>query len=165
MDIDEKGVRLNPFIPPEYINKDIRKYIQQADEQWTPEQAEEMKFIKESLGLETITKNMMLLGSVLDDDQISLSSDDEDLMDEEFKQLTPEVENDEYKPHYPPRTLREIYSLPHKNRGDLKEGLAVSSEEMERVMGAVQNSTLSQEELDQLLHEDKTAHLDDVWIH
>ena len=164
LDIDEQGVRLNPSIPQQYVNKDIRRYIQEVDAQWTPEKAEEMKFIKETLGLDTIAKNMMLLGSVLEDDAISLSSDDEDLLvDDEFKQVvTDVVDSGEFKPHYPPRTLREIYSLPHKNRGDLKDGLAVSVGEVERVMGAVSNTSELQAAVDALVQEEGTAHLNDV---
>ena len=61
LEIDEQGVRLSPSIPQQYINKDIRQYIQEVDSRWTPEKAEEMKFIKETLELDTIAKNMKKL--------------------------------------------------------------------------------------------------------
>lgn len=92
------------------------------------------------------------------------SSDEESQMDEEFRNNVQEVETEEYVPHYPPRTLREIYSLPHKNRGDLKDGLAVSNKEIAEVLGVVHTNELPPEELDKLLTEGATASLSDVCL-
>ena len=150
------------MIPSEYVNKDISAYVEEVNRLRTPQDVQEMNFIKESLGLSTISKNLMMLGSVLDDDAISLSSDEESQMDEEFRNNIQEVETEEYVPHYPPRTLREIYSLPHKNRGDLKDGLAVSNKEIAEVLGVVHTNELPPEELDKLVTEGQTANLSDV---
>ena len=83
-------------------------------------------------------------------------------MDEEFRNNVQEVETEEYTPHYPPRTLREIYSLPHKNRGDLKDGLTVSNKEIAEVMNVVHTNELAPEELEKLLTEGATANMSDV---
>ena len=93
---------------------------------------------------------------------ISLSSDDETILDDELKQIAVDLASEEYQPHYPPRTLREIYSLPHKNRGDLKDGLSMSAKELNEVLGVVQSSELSQDDLDALLTEGSTAEMNDV---
>lgn len=121
-----------------------------------PKEIEEMRFIKEGLKFDTNMKNLMMLGSVLEDDAISLSSD------EEMDPRPTREETDEYIPHYPPRTLKEIYSLPHKNRGDLKDGLCVSNEEMQKVIRVIQSNELSPEELSDLLDEGCTANKSDV---
>ena len=129
----------------------------------TQQDVEEMQQIKSSLQLPTITKNLMMLGSVLEDDRISLSSDDETVLDDELKKITEDLSSEEYQPHYPPRTLREIYLLPHKNRGDLKDGLPMSAKELNEVLGVVQSSELTQEDLDTLFTEGSTAEMDDVF--
>lgn len=162
LEIDTQGVRISNVIPPEYVNKDIRAYVEEVNRSRTPQDVQEMNFIKESLGLAAITKNLMMLGSVLEDDAISLSSDEESQMDEEFRNNVQEVETEEYTPHYPPRTLREIYSLPHKNRGDLKDGLTVSNKEIAEVMNVVHTNELAPEELEKLLTEGATANMSDV---
>ena len=161
LEIDEKGVRISNVIPPEYINRHIRDYVEEVNRNYTENDLQEIRLIQENLKLSTISKNLMMLGSVLEDDAISLSSEDE-TPDEEMKRLTADISTEEYQPHYPPRTLREIYSLPHKNRGDLKDGLAVSAEELSEVLGVVQTSELSQADLDTLLTEGSTADMNDV---
>ena len=120
-----------------------------------------MKLIKEKLQLKNVTENLMMLGSVLDDDKLSLSSDDEDDLPPQFN-YSVDVKSKEYVPHYPPKTLKEIYSLPHKNRGDLKEGLALNSEDIANVMNMVEKTKLSKEDLDELLQEGETAGMSDV---
>ena len=118
-----------------------------------------MKFIREGLGLDSVTKNLMMLGSVLDDDAISLSSDDDI---EVPPKGSGDSDSEEYIPHYPPRTLKEIYSLPHKNRGDLKDGLNVSTDDISKVINVIQENELPQEELEDLLKEGNTANKTDV---
>lgn len=159
IDITDDHIQLSSLVPPEYVHHDIRKYIEQVNNQRTPEDVEEMKFIREGLGLDSVTKNLMMLGSVLDDDAISLSSDDDI---EVPPKGSGESDSEEYIPHYPPRTLKEIYSLPHKNRGDLKDGLNVSTDEISKVINVIQENELPQEELEDLLKEGNTANKTDV---
>lgn len=159
IDITDDHIQLSSLVPPEYVHHDIRKYIEQVNNQRTPEDVEEMKFIREGLGLDSVTKNLMMLGSVLDDDAISLSSDDDI---EVPPKCSGESDSEEYIPHYPPRTLKEIYSLPHKNRGDLKDGLNVSTDEISKVINVIQENELPQEELEDLLKEGNTANKTDV---
>lgn len=161
LDISDDGVHVSNIIPPEYVNSRIRKYVEDINKTRTQKDVEEMKFIKERLQLKKVSENLMMLGSVLEDDRLSLSSDSEDELAAQFKSTT-DVSSEEYIPHYPPRTLKEIYSLPHKNRGDLKEGLVMNSNEIANVMNMVENSQLSQQELDELLNEGDTANLSDV---
>lgn len=161
LDISDDGVHVSNIIPPEYVNSRIRKYVEDINKTRTQKDVEEMKFIKERLQLKKVSENLMMLGSVLEDDRLSLSSDSEDELATQFKSTT-DVSSEEYIPHYPPRTLKEIYSLPHKNRGDLKEGLVMNSNEIANVMNMVENSQLSQQELDKLLNEGDTANLSDV---
>lgn len=162
IEVDAKGVRISNVIPAKYVNRHIREYVERVNASRTPEDVEEMQQIKSSLQLPTIAKNLMMLGSVLEDDMISLSSDDETILDDELKQIAVDLASEEYQPHYPPRTLREIYSLPHKNRGDLKDGLSMSAKELNEVLGVVQSSELSQDDLDALLTEGSTAEMNDV---
>lgn len=103
LEIGEDSVRLSHLVPAEYVNKDLRAFISETNSRRTPAAAAETRFLKESLGLETIHRNLMVLGSVLEDDALSLSSDGEqgDVLLEGGSAS-----------HYPPRTLKEIYSLP-----------------------------------------------------
>lgn len=156
VEISDEGVWISSIIPKEYINEDIRKYVEEVNASRTKEDIEEMEFIKGGLELDRISRNLMMLGSVLDDDEISLSSEEEE--DDKPKS----TEDGEYVPHYPPRTLKEIYSLPHKNRGDLKDGLIVSKEEIAKVINVIQSNELPEEELDALLQEGNTANKTDV---
>ena len=75
--MDAKGVRISNVIPAKYVNRHIREYVERVNASRTPQDVEEMQQIKSSLQLPTIAKNLMMLGSVLEDDMISLSSDDE----------------------------------------------------------------------------------------
>ena len=77
LEIDEKGVRISNVIPPEYINRHIRDYVEEVNRNYTENDLQEICFIQENLKLSTISKNLMMLGSVLEDDAISLSSEDE----------------------------------------------------------------------------------------
>ncbi|CBK23663.2 uncharacterized protein [Blastocystis hominis] len=162
IEVDAKGVRISNVIPAKYVNRHIREYVERVNASRTPQDVEEMQQIKSSLQLPTIAKNLMMLGSVLEDDMISLSSDDETVLDDELKQIAVDLASEEYQPHYPPRTLREIYSLPHKNRGDLKDGLSMSVKELNEVLGVVQSSELTQDDLDALLTESSTAEMNDM---
>lgn len=153
LEISDDAVRLSRLVPAEYVNRDLRAFIEDVDRRRTPAAAAETRFLRESLGLEAIGRNLMVLGSVLEDDALSLSSDGEqgDVLLEGGMAS-----------HYPPRTLKEIYSLPHKNRGDLKEDEKVASEEVEEVVNAVPPDELSQRELDSLLTERDTTGMSDV---
>lgn len=157
IEITDEGVWVSSIIPKEYVNEDIRRYVDKVNASRTKEDVDEMEFIKEGLGLDSISRNLMMLGSVLDDDAISLSSEEE-----EEEDTTKPVDKDTYVPHYPPRTLKEIYSLPHKNRGDLKDGLIVSKEEIAKVANVIQSNELPEEELDVLLQEGNTENKSDV---
>ena len=154
LEIGEDSVRLSHLVPAEDVNKDLRAFISETNSRRTPAAAAETRFLKESLGLETIHRNLMVLGSVLEDDALSLSSDGEqgDVLLEGGSAS-----------HYPPRTLKEIYSLPHKNRGDLKED-EVAGEAVEAVVNAVPPDELSQRELDALLTERDTTGMSDVGL-
>lgn len=156
IEITDEGVWVSSIIPKEYVNEDIRRYVDEVNASRTREDVDEMEFIKEGLGLDNISRNLMMLGSVLDDDAISLSSEEEE------EDTTKPVDKDTYVPHYPPRTLKEIYSLPHKNRGDLKDGLIVSKEEIAKVVNVIQSNELPEEELDVLLQEGNTENKSDV---
>ena len=156
LEISDAGVHVSNIVPQQYVNPKIRRYIEHLNATRTPQDVEEMRLIKEKLQLKKVTENLMMLGSVLDDDKLDLSSDEEEELPPQFK-ASVDLASEEYKPHYPPRTLKEIYSLPHKNRGDLKEGLALNSEEIANVMNMVEKAKLSKEELDDLLQEGATA--------
>lgn len=158
IEINENGVHVSSIINPDYVNYNLRSYIEGVNDQRTAEEVEEIKFIKEQLAFSDITKNLMMLGSVLEDDAISLSSD------EEVELPKSPSDSDEYIPHYPPRTLKEIYSLPHKNRGDLREGLAVTEEELKKVTELIELNELPQEELDALLEERDTRNMNQVRV-
>ena len=162
LEISDAGVHVSNIVPQQYVNPKIRRYIEHLNATRTPQDVEEMRLIKEKLQLKKVTENLMMLGSVLDDDKLDLSSDEEEELPPQFK-ASVDLASEEYKPHYPPRTLKEIYSLPHKNRGDLKEGLALNSEEIANVMNMVEKAKLSKEELDDLLQEGATAGMSDVW--
>ena len=162
LEISDAGVHVSNIVPQQYVNPKIRRYIEHLNATRTPQDVEEMRLIKEKLQLKKVTENLMMLGSVLDDDKLDLSSDEEEELPPQFK-ASMDLASEEYKPHYPPRTLKEIYSLPHKNRGDLKEGLALNSEEIANVMNMVEKAKLSKEELDDLLQEGATAGMSDVW--
>ena len=158
IEMNDSGVHVSSIIHPDYVNYSLRSYIEGVNTSRTAEEVEEIQFIKEQLAFKDITRNLMMLGSVLEDDAISLSSD------EEVDVPKSGSDSDEYIPHYPPRTLKEIYSLPHKNRGDLREGLAVTEEELKKVTELIELNELPQEELNALLEERDTRDMNQVSI-
>lgn len=108
----EKGVSIDPIIPDEYINPSVRRFLDNISSMLTPEQIAEQNLIREQLGLDHIRSELCHLGSVVEDDAISLSSDAEDMM----KQFSAEF-NISLPAGLPPRSLKEIYQLPHKGKG------------------------------------------------
>ena len=151
------GIHISDIISSEYINRDLRTYIEQRNQQRTQDDIEEIEFIKRGNNIDTIMTNLMKLGSILEDDEISISDDE----DGETGEGEEETEG-EYKPHYPPKTLKQIYSLPHKNRGDMKDNLNISNEEELCIKNIISNE-MTDEEIERLLNSGLDNTISDVW--
>lgn len=114
------GVDIDPVIPPEFVNPSVRKFVSTFNQKLSPSQQAELRaeqqLIREQLGLDHIQSELNHIGSVVEDDCLSLSSDAEEMMQafsQEFDIAVP--------PGLPPRSLKEIHQLPHKGKNYREE--------------------------------------------
>lgn len=121
------GVEIDPVLPPEFVNPSVSKFVRTFNQKLSPAQKAELRaeqqLIREQLGLERIQAELSHIGSVVEDDCLSLSSDAEDMMQAFARDFDIAV-----PPGMPPRSLKEIHQLPHKGK-NYREGEEEAREE------------------------------------
>ena len=146
----DDGVKIDPVIPEQYINPSVKSFVSNTNRTLTRELREEQQLIRDQLGLDHIRSELNHIGSVIEDDALSLSSDAEEMMKEFSEEF-----NIPLPVGLPPRSLKEIYQLPHKGKN--------SRDEDETKDDKKNGGSDSQNDFDicKLLHVPSTAHLND----
>ena len=121
------GVEIDPVLPPEFVNPSVSKFVRTFNQKLSPAQKAELRaeqqLIREQLGLERIQAELSHIGSVVEDDCLSLSSHAEHMMRAFARDFDIAV-----PPGMPPRSLKEIHQLPHKGK-NYREGEEEAREE------------------------------------
>lgn len=145
------GVGMDPILPKEYVNPSVERFVNNINSTVTTSLLEEQRLIREQLNLDHIQTELHHLGSVIEDDMISLSPDAEALIhqfSEDYGIPVPEG--------LPPRSLKEIYQLPHKKNGKEEE----SEEKEERKKSERGNK--ANLDISKLLRVESTRNMSDV---
>lgn len=120
---EDGGVSVDPLLPNEYVNPGVKSFLENLTAMQTQEILDEQDMIREKLELEFLRSELNYLGSVMEDDAIELPENAREMMEEfsrDFKIPLPSG--------LPPRSLKEIYQLPHKGKGETEgEGSSSSS--------------------------------------
>lgn len=152
----ESGVEIDPVLPAEFVNPSVSKFVRTFNQKLSPAQQEELRaeqrLIREQLGLEHIQSELNHIGSVVEDDCLSFSSDAEEMMQTFARDFDIAV-----PPGLPPRSLKEIHQLPHKGKSSREEDEEPREERAEGAAG--QDSTFN---ICQLLQTEPTMRLSDA---
>ena len=109
---NQEGVEIDPLLPDEFVNPSVKTFLDNMNSLQTPELVAEQNLIREQLGLEELRSELNHLGSVMEDDAIELAPNTRELMEQFSKDFGIPLPAD-----LPPRSLKEIYQLPHKGKG------------------------------------------------